>query len=256
MTTTQDRILLVDDDPAVLLSVGDQLRLDGYEVVTAETGDQALQILRTLTPDLIILDISMPGMTGLAFLKRISGADEKPRYPVLIFTARANMEQFFAGTAVEGFLAKTSDPTLLTQEVKRILLKHKKASRSGSEPRHHPHLMFIEDEPRLSMRLRSFFTAAGYETTIIRDNTTLIETLRTRTPDVILLKEILPNMTGSSIAASLASFTSARGISVILYDVSGLHRPDAKFTNVDRFICSNTPPDLLKAVTTVLGGRT
>ncbi len=256
MTTTQDRILLVDDDPAVLLSVGDQLRLDGYEVVTAETGDQALQVLRTLTPDLIILDISMPGMTGLAFLKRISGADEKPRYPVLVFTARANMEQFFADTAVEGFLAKTCDPTLLTREIERILLKHKKAGRNCNAHHHHPHLMIIEDEPRLSMRLRSFFTAAGYETTILHDNSTLVESLQARTPDVILLKEMLPGMAGSSIAASLAPFTNASGISVIVYDSSGLHNPDAKFTNVDRFVSSSTPPDLLKAVTAVLGGRT
>lgn len=256
MMTAPDRILFVDDDPAVLLTVGDQLRFEGYEVVTAETGDQALQILRTTTPDLIILDISMPGMTGLAFLKKISGDDGRPRYPVLVFTARANMEHFFTETAVEGFLAKTSDPASLMAEVKRILLKHKKASREGGDTHRRPHLMIIEDEPRLSMRLHSFFAAAGYDTTILHDSSTLIETLQARAPDVILLKEILPGMSGSSLAASLASFTNASGISVILYDTSGLHRPDAKFANVDRFVSSSTPPDLLKAVTAVLGGRT
>lgn len=250
-----DRILFVDDDPAVLLSVGDQLRLEGFEVITAETGEQALQILKSITPDLIILDISMPGMTGLAFLKKISGANGKPRYPVLVFTARANMEHFFTETSVEGFLAKTSAPSLLTSEVKRILLKHKKTNRAEGETHTRPHLMIIEDEPLLATRLHRFFATAGYETTVMHDSSAIIETLQSKTPDIILLKEILPGIMGSSIAANLASFTTARGISIILYDATGLHRPDAKFTNVDRFVVSNTPTDLLKAVATVLGGR-
>jgi DNA-binding response OmpR family regulator len=255
MTTTTERILLIDDDPAVLLSVGDQLHMEGYEVITASTGEQALKVLQAVTPNLIILDISMPGMTGLAFLKKISAADGVPRYPVLVFTARANMENFFTKTPVEGFLTKTSDPSSLTNEVKRILLKYKKASRAESESHHRPHLMIIEDEPRLSARLQSFFTSAGYETTILHDCATLIETLQTKTPDIILLKEVLPNFSGSSIASGLSPFTTSSGISVILYDTSGLHRSDSKFPNVDRFVTSNTPPDLLKAVTAVLSTR-
>jgi len=255
MTTAPDQILFVDDDPAVLLSVGDQLRMEGYGVITAETGDQALQILKNIAPNLIILDISMPGMSGLAFLKKISGDNGKPRYPVLVFTARSNMEHFFTETSVEGFLAKTSDPSLLISEVKRILLKQKKISRSDGETRRRPHLMIIENEPRLSSRLHSFFASAGYDTTVLHDTSNLIETLQANIPDVILLKELLPNITGSSIADGLTPFTSASGISVILYDTSGIHRPDAKFSNVDRYVTSSTPTDLLKAVTAVLGGR-
>lgn len=255
MTTAKEKILFVDDDPAVLLSVGDQLRLEGYEVLTAETGDQAMQVLRNTAPDLIILDISMPGMSGLAFLKKISGPGGKSRYPVLVFTARANMEHFFSETAVDGFLAKTSDPSLLLEEVRRILLKYSKASLPESGHGKHPRIMIIENEPRLAARLRSFFSAAGYETTILDGSTHLIESLQAKIPHVILIKEILPNVMGSSIAANIASFTTASGISVILYDTSGLHPADAKFPNVDRFVTSNTPADLLRAVATVLGSR-
>jgi DNA-binding response OmpR family regulator len=255
MMTSPDRILFIDDDPAVLLSVGDQLHMEGYEVITASTGEQALTVLKTITPNLIILDISMPGMTGLAFLKKISDDSGTPRYPVLVFTARANMEHFFAKTAVEGFLAKTSDPSCLINEVKRILQKQKKAIRNEGDTHHRPHLMIIEDEPRLSARLHNFFTAAGYEVTVLHDCATLIESLQTKTPNIILLKEVLPNVSGSSIAAGLESFTNASKISIILYDSSGIHRPDTRFTNVDRFITSNSPPDLLKAVTTMSAGR-
>jgi DNA-binding response OmpR family regulator len=129
--TQPAKILLIDDDPAVLLTVGDRLRLEGYEVIKAAGGDQALNMLRTDTPDLIVLDITMPGMTGLAFMKRISMPDGRPRYPILVFTARSNMEPFFADMAVEGFLAKTAEPQRLIDEIRRILARTRDAPGRG-----------------------------------------------------------------------------------------------------------------------------
>jgi DNA-binding response OmpR family regulator len=252
--STPAKIMLVDDDPALLMAVGDQLKMEGYEVTRAESGESALQLLRTFAPDLIILDISMPGMSGLAFLKKISGPDAQPRYPILIFTARANMERFFSETAVDSFLAKTSDPSRLVEEVNRILISRKpKAARIESEHQHRCRVLIVEDEPKLSARLSSCFSAAGYAALSLLNPAELMETIQTTRPDVILIKEILPSMKGSSIAAQLASFTHASGISVILYDNSGIHKADTRFPNVARFVTSNAPPDLLKAVAAVTG---
>jgi DNA-binding response OmpR family regulator len=252
---TPAHILLVDDEPSLLLTVGDQLRLEGYEVTPAKTGEEAIQAMRHQTPDLIILDISMPGMTGLALLKKLSGPDGKPHYPILIFTARANMEQFFKTTAVEGFLPKTSDPTQLLAEVKRILLKTRKDSRTapppaGPKPRRT--VLILEDDPTLNMRLKTSFTIAGYETLTITDGHALAQTLQSHSPSVILLKSLLAGTTGNAIAASLADYTTARGIAVILYDASGIHKPGDKFVNVTKFVPSNLPADLLKATATLL----
>ena len=129
-----ERILLIDDEPSLQLTVGDQLRMEGYDVVSAISGAEALQVLRQMPPDLIILDISMPDMSGLTLLKKLSDPAGKPRYPVLVFTARANMEPFFSTINVEGFLPKTSDPSLLISEVKRIRLKNKKAFAPNHPP--------------------------------------------------------------------------------------------------------------------------
>jgi DNA-binding response OmpR family regulator len=253
MTTA--RILLVDDEPNLLLVVGDQLRLEGYEVITARNGEEALQSLRVQTPDLIVLDISMPGMTGLALLKKLSGPDGKPRYPILIFTARSNMEQFFQTTAVEGFLSKASDPAQLLAEVRRILLKTRKVVKSEPppNPKQRRVILILEDDPLLSMRLKTSFTIAGYETITITESHSLAETLQNHTPAVILLKSLLAGTTGSTIAASLADYTTAQGISIILYDASGIHKPGDKFVNVNKFVPSNSPADLLKATASLLG---
>lgn len=252
---TPARILLVDDEPNLLLTVGDQLMLEGYMVTTARSGDEALQALRLQTPDLIILDISMPGMTGLALLKKLSGPDGKPRYPILIFTARSNMETFFQTTAVEGFLTKTCDPAQLVAEVRRILLKTQKGStpepQQGTKQRRT--VLIMEDDPTLNMRLKTSFTIAGYETQTITDSHSLADTLTVHQPSVILLKFMLSGTTGGAIAASLSDYTTARGIPIILYDASGITKTGDKFINVTKFVPSNLPADLLKATASVLG---
>lgn len=248
------RILLVDDEPNLLLMVGDQLRMEGYGVTTAASGDEALQSVRIQPPDLIILDVSMPGMTGLALLKKLSGPDGKPRYPILVFTARSNMEPFFQTTGVEGFLPKACDPSKLTAEVKRILLKTRKVGKpeTAAGSRQRRVVIILEDEPLLNARLRTSFNIAGYQAITLTDCHSLAAALQANNPGVILLKAVLPGTTGNEVASSLADYTTARGIPIILYDNSGIHSPDATFPNVSKFISSNTPADLLKAVAGIL----
>jgi Mrp family chromosome partitioning ATPase len=84
------------------------------------------------------------------------------------------------------------------------------------------------------------------------DTAELISTIQAKRPDVILIKEILPGVTGSSVAANLAAFTTASGIAVILYDTSNLHPATTKFPNVARFLVTDTPAELLKAVAAIL----
>lgn len=248
------KILLIDDDPAVLLTVGDRLHLEGYEVLKAASGDQALGVLRSETPSLIILDITMPGMTGLAFLKKISMPDGRPRYPVLIFTARSNMQPFFSETSVEGFLAKTSDPQRLIDEIRRILDKTRKGTTAGHTGRRR--LVIVEDDARIAAQLGTFFRSAGFETIALSDSVALIATVAERKPEVVLLKEVLPHHNGRAAAVALAQSPAGKNVRVIVYDDSGIHKPDAHFPNVDRFVPSHAPADLLKAIGTVTGTGT
>ena len=250
-----ERILFIDDEPALQLTVGDQLRMEGYEVISATSGDEALDILRQTPPDLIILDISMPGMSGLTRLKKLSDSEGKPRYPILVFTARANMEPFFSTMNVEGFLTKTSDPSLLISEVKRILLKTKKSfSPAGSStPGRKKSVVILEDEPLLNKRLYASFIAAGYEVAAISDSHFLADTITTHTPDIILVKAILSGTTGSAVAAALVHLPAAKGIPIVLFDGSGVYQQGDKFINVDRFVPSNNPGNLMKTVAGLIG---
>ena len=118
------KILLVDDDPSLLATMGQFLKFEGYDVTTAESGETALEHLKIIRPDIIVLDMSMPGMGGMCFLKSIMGPDGKPQYPVLVLTARSQMAEMFGDIEVDGFMSKPADPDGLLQEIARILFQH------------------------------------------------------------------------------------------------------------------------------------
>jgi DNA-binding response OmpR family regulator len=80
------RILVIDDDPAVTSVLKRGLSYEGFAVDTASCGTEGLAIARDRTPDLVVLDIMMPGLGGLEVLQRLRAAD--PQLPVLLLTAK------------------------------------------------------------------------------------------------------------------------------------------------------------------------
>jgi CheY-like chemotaxis protein len=120
---TAQQILFVDDDANLRLVLSDFLKFEGFTVAVANSGEEALEKLSELSPNVIILDMSMPGIGGLELLKRISDNSGKPRYPVLVLTARANMRNIFEDMHVDGFMSKPCEPQELISEIERILLQ-------------------------------------------------------------------------------------------------------------------------------------
>lgn len=81
------QILLVDDDRSMLQLMGIAMRRNGYSVVEAESGSKALSLLDTLMPDLIILDVMMPGMSGIELCAYIRSRPETMHTPVIMLSA-------------------------------------------------------------------------------------------------------------------------------------------------------------------------
>jgi DNA-binding response OmpR family regulator len=84
---SRGRILIVDDDPRLLHIVAMYLGIEGYEVTTAENGEEGLRQVETERPDLVILDIMMPGMDGIEACRRIRSGAETQHLPVVMFSA-------------------------------------------------------------------------------------------------------------------------------------------------------------------------
>ena len=101
-------ILIVDDEPIIRQLAGRILEHDGHTLLTASNGREALEVLREKTPDLVLLDLQMPQMDGLTFLKLMRGNRDWAGIPVVIMSALANKTNIaLAGTlGVRDYLLK------------------------------------------------------------------------------------------------------------------------------------------------------
>lgn len=213
------KILLIDDDASLLLTLSDFLKFEGYEIMTADSGEQGLRKLARLKPDLIILDISMPGMGGIGFLKEISNPEGKPIYPVLVLTARANMAEFFANIAVDGFIAKPCDPNDLLMEVGRIIFL--RSDRDPVEDTGHlqsrRRILVGEQNPTLKNDLLKLLLDAGYEAEAATTGPAVLEQAIVQKPDLIVVDQHMNDMSGSTVARMLKQMTHTARIPVMIY---------------------------------------
>ncbi|MEL7036239.1 MAG: response regulator transcription factor [Cyanobacteria bacterium J06592_8] len=122
------RLMLVDDDPNLVLLVRDYLEFRGYEVSTAENGVKALELLESKLPDLIICDIMMPEMDGYTLVKHIREDPRTDWIPVLFLSAKGQSQDKVKGlnTGADVYIVKPFEPEELVAQVESSL---KQASR-------------------------------------------------------------------------------------------------------------------------------
>jgi CheY-like chemotaxis protein len=248
------KILIIDDDASLLTTLSDFLSFEGYDIATADSGEEGLARLESLTPDLIILDMSMPGMGGVGFLKAISDARGKPSHPVLVLTARANMAEFFANVDVDGFVAKPCDPNDLLMEVARIIFLRSGGEQEGqgsSSAAQGAKLLLGEDDPLVSDRLSHAFMEAGYTVERVTRGPELMEQAILSHPDLVVLKQVLPGMNGDKVAEMLKLMPNTQQVGIVLYDASGSlpHAMSAIGRGIQAVVRSNATEALLSAVT-------
>ena len=116
-------ILLVDDEQKVLNLISFRLHLLGYHVITAKSGEEALALAKADPPDLIILDIAMPGLDGLGVLSRLKGSEALKAIPVLMLTARSEIEDVNTSMAAGAadYIVKPYDPMVLQMKIGHCL---------------------------------------------------------------------------------------------------------------------------------------
>ena len=124
-------ILVVDDDPGILRIVEITLERSGYRVKTAPSGQEALKLLRNTLPDVMILDVTMPGLSGFDLCHIVKRDERLQNVPVIFFTAQDSPKDFQAGMDAGGviYLLKPFKPEKLLQSV-RLALSAKPPSTS------------------------------------------------------------------------------------------------------------------------------
>jgi len=113
------KILVVDDEVNIRELYRDELAEEGYRVELAENGLQALAKFESFRPDLVTLDVMMPGMDGIEVLRRIR--EKNPSVPVLLLTAFGEFKQDFSTWASDAYIVKSADVSELKQTVRKLL---------------------------------------------------------------------------------------------------------------------------------------
>ena len=123
-----EKILIIDDDVDTLKLVGLMLQKQSYQIVAANNGLQGLEQAETENPDLILLDVMMPGMDGYEVAKRLRANPLTASTPILMFTAKTQLDDKVTGfeAGADDYLTKPTHPSALNAHVKALLARTSK----------------------------------------------------------------------------------------------------------------------------------
>lgn len=145
--TTDNLIIVVDDNPVVVKLIASMLEREGFAVRTAASGQELLDLLDTIHPDLILLDIDMPGISGIETCKRIKADARTKEIPILFVTANNDKEHVIAGFAAgaQDYIVKPSTKEELLARVRTHLALHKAQQALQASQAKYRELSFIDD---------------------------------------------------------------------------------------------------------------
>ncbi|MEV2210200.1 response regulator transcription factor [Streptomyces sp. NPDC050997] len=129
------RVLLIEDDPAVREGVALALRRQGHEVAAAETGEDGLGQLRSFRPDVVVLDLMLPGMSGLDVCRGMRALDQT--LPILMATARGDDEDIVVGleAGADDYVVKPVQARVLEARIRAVLRRASGAPAEGGIPK-------------------------------------------------------------------------------------------------------------------------
>jgi CheY-like chemotaxis protein len=195
------KLLLLDDDPATLAWMRAALETLGHEVRIAEVPLAAVELARSFTPDLIIADIMMPEIDGLAFarmIRRLRGA------PVMFVSiAKREAEAVLAGAV--GYVQKPATPQEIRAAVERVLGR-----------RHAPSTVLIVDDDDETRELFSDVLGSEFSTLEAADGAAALELLRRRPVDLVVTDVHMPAMNGAELLHAIRADPALERLPVIV----------------------------------------
>jgi DNA-binding response OmpR family regulator len=222
-------ILVVEDNPLTVRVLIEHLKKLGYETPIARGGEEALRLIGLDKPDVILLDILLPGIDGFETCRRLKGNTLTKDIPVLFITALTETSDRVKAFEVGGvdFITKPIDfrevaariETRLTiQKLQRRLqsknmLLSSKASATPEGQR--PRILIVEDNPMTLQLLEKYLAGLDFKVVGVKTGEEGLQRIETEIPDVILLDVMLPGMDGFETCRRLKSNAATRDVPVI-----------------------------------------
>ena len=194
-------VLVIDDEPAVREIVQRFLTREGYRVETAASGEEGLRLARAAAPDVITLDVLMPGMDGWAVLAALKADPRLADVPVIMLTIVEERNLGYALGAAE-YLVKPLDRDRLVEVIRR----------------HRPErpILVVDDEPEQRALLRRILEREGYAVVEAENGVAALARLRERAVGLVLLDLMMPEMDGFELVEELRRQEAWRGLPIVV----------------------------------------
>ena len=203
------RVIICDDDPGVRETLQEILQQRGYDVAVADGGEELLSLARAAAPDVILLDLFMPGMSGWETMAALRAEPELAGIPVIILSV-LSPDETPAPFDPAGWVSKPLDENTLVDALEQAL------GLGGRKPR----VLIVEDDHDLARVISASFERHGIETYHAATGREAIELGRELTPDLLILDLVLPELDGFAVVEWLRTQEQLRRVPLIVYSAA------------------------------------
>lgn len=228
---SKPKILIAEDEEAVITFYSAALREQGYEVQVARDGEQALEAVGSIGPDLLILDLSLPARDGFQVLEAIKSEPSLSGIPVIMLTSSGCTEDKVRGLEVgaDDFLVKSFDLQELLARIRSLLkikrlhdqMKQASQARAAQESpaareASAGQVLVVEDDPNVAKICRYVLGMGGFETHVIADGNEAAAYVGIALPDLVILDLLLPGIHGLDLLRMMKEGALTADIPVIV----------------------------------------
>lgn len=220
--TERSTVLVIDDDPTVRDLIARSLAGEPFHLVMAENGQEGLRLARELFPDVITLDILMPGMDGWTVLGRLKEDAELGTIPVIVLTIVENQSIGYTLGAADYLLKPFKREMLIA-----TLNKYRPSAPMESSGR----LLVVEDDPTTRVMVRRMVERAGWQVEEAENGRVALEQMSVQAPDLVLLDLMMPEMDGFAFVEAMRSREAWQEIPVVVLTAKELTNSERERLN-------------------------
>lgn len=202
------KVLVVDDEPDVRDVIGEYLREEGFEIMEASNGLEALLQVKRLRPDAVVLDLMMPRLGGLDAIKRIHAFDRNIRVLVITGVPDAELHRRARALGAAAVFPKPLAPAEIVAALRGDLPPEpaappaEPAARRAAAP---ASILLVEDDADARAKLEQTLVRKGYEVRLAGDAVAGVRAIVERAPDIVLLDVEMPGLSGVGVLPTVAA---------------------------------------------------
>ena len=237
------KVLIVDDEYSVLEALQEYLTLRGYEVIVSGRGDEAVEVVRQEKPQVVLLDIRLPGLSGMDVLRQIRPMD--PKLQIIMITALDDegLRKEALELGATAFAFKPLDVQGLERIISTAVNQPPPLAPKSPLKSSQVHVLVVDDEPEICVALRYYLVGLGYQVMTAPTGEAAITHLKTARPrpDILLLDLSMPHRGGFAVLEEMKEMSMRIPVVVLSGNDAHLVKTATEVMGVRRYLQKPVP---------------